>query len=196
MTRTDRTYEFEEEVCEALKKNFTIRLLVRSSAHFESRHPGPIKEWAAAGAQKISRALLKQTGDEDAAFDIQVLMIELLDTKTRILFCFDLFLKECDEAAKLRISNTSRMPTYYMYIKGPRCLARRHEKSSDLVAQRLQVYLERVKDPKPYFNDLENPSFYINGIRQESQDTTGESIENLPALDVKGEEKEKDLGGV
>ncbi|CAI6099963.1 unnamed protein product [Clonostachys chloroleuca] len=176
MTRTDRTYEFEEEVCEALKKNSTIRLLVRSSAHFESRHPGPIKEWAAAGAQKISRALLKQTGDEDAAFDIQVLMIELLDTKTRVLFCFDLFLKECDEAAKLRISNTSQMPTYYMYIKGPR-------------------YLERVKDPMPYFNDLENTSVYINGIRQESRDTTEARTENSSALVVEDEEKEKDSGG-
>ncbi|KAK7228474.1 hypothetical protein V2G26_000644 [Clonostachys chloroleuca] len=122
-------------------------------------------------------------------------MIELLDTKTRVLFCFDLFLKECDEAAKLRISNTSQMPTYYMYIKGPRCLARRHEKSSDLVAQRLQGYLERVKDPMPYFNDLENTSVYINGIRQESRDTTEARTENSSALVVEDEEKEKDSGG-
>ncbi|CAH0001001.1 unnamed protein product [Clonostachys byssicola] len=184
MARTDRTYEFEEEVCDALKKNSTVRLL-----------PTPIKDWAAVGAQKISRALLKQIGDEDAAFDIQILMIELLDTKTRIFFCFDLFLKECDEAAKLRISKNSQVPTYYMYIKGPRCLARRDKKSSDFVAQRLQGYLERVKDPMPYFNDLENPSFYINGFRQESRDAALASIENHSALDGKDEGKEEDSGG-
>jgi hypothetical protein len=91
MARTDRVYEFEEELCENLKKNSTIRLLVRKTAHFESRHSRPVKDWAAAGAEKIGRALLKQIGDEDAVFDVQVLMIELLDTRTRILFCFDSF---------------------------------------------------------------------------------------------------------
>ncbi|CAH0044631.1 unnamed protein product [Clonostachys solani] len=152
-TRSTRTYEFPDEICAALNSRSTVRFVVRRKAELESRLAAPIVQAASNRAATISRALLKQMGREDAKFDIEMVMIELLDAKTTVYFCFDIFLEECDEATRLGISNSTREPVYYLPQR--------------IVGQLLEAYLRNDKGPRPFFHDALTPSVHVDSVRQE-----------------------------
>ncbi|VUC35262.1 unnamed protein product [Clonostachys rosea] len=132
-TCRNRTYEFPDEVCAALNSRSTVRFVVRRKAELESRLSPPIIQAASNRAATISKALLKQMGLEDAKFDTELVMIELLDAKTTVYFCFDIFLEDCDQATRLRISNSTQEPVYYLYVTGQHCIARKDSRPQRIV---------------------------------------------------------------
>lgn len=164
-TRSARTYEFPAEICAALDSRSTVRFVVRRKAELESRISAPIVQGASNRAATISKALLKQMGREDAKFDIELVMIELLDAKTTVYFCFDIFLEDCDEATRLGISNSTREPVYYLYVTGQHCVARKDSRPQRIVGQLLEDYLRKDKGPRPFFHDALTPSVYVDGVR-------------------------------
>lgn len=167
MPQTSRAYQFSEETCNELEKNHVVRLLLRKTTHFPSRHSIPVIDWATARASKISEALLKQIGQEGASFDNQLVSVYLMDNKTTIFICYDLFLPRCDEATRLRISDSTKRPVHYLHITGRHCYARRSKRIEAMVIQNLEESRECDLGPQPYFEDQMNPPLYINGTRQE-----------------------------
>lgn len=166
-TRSTRTYKFPDEICAALDSRSTVRFVVRRKAELESRLSAPIVQAASNRAVKISRALLKQMGREDAKFDTEIVMIELLDAKTTVYFCFDIFLEECDEATRLEISNSTQEPVYYLYVTRQHCVARKDSRPQRIVGQLLEDYLRKDKGSRPFFHNALTPSVYVGGVRQE-----------------------------
>ena len=187
MPRASRAYQFSEETCNELKNNPAVCLLLRRKARLSSRHSSPVIAWAAARASKVSEALLKQIGQRDAPFDNHLESVYPTDSRTTIFICYDLFLPRCDETARLRISVFTRRPIHYLYIRGRHCYARRNHRIEAIAIQNLEESREWDKGPQPYFEDVVNPPYYVNGIRHERP---YEGSESTPLISSGGKKQE------
>lgn len=96
-----------------------------------------------------------QIGRDDAAFDIQMHLVKLLDDKTRTFFCFDVYLEGCDASLRAEMESSTRQPIHLIIQRKHICYARRHQRADALVATEFGRVNDDDKGPKPFFVNLE-----------------------------------------
>jgi hypothetical protein len=168
----DMEVQVSAQTLSAWKADLTLRCLLRAKFHRDkSRHSRDVISWAQSLVERISSAILREAGQQTAGFSIQTNMIQMIGSPSVVYICYDLFLGECDEQLRTKVSESFHMkrPIHYIIQKGKSFFMRRDERMDERVAKQYVDMSSIDKRPRPFFSDLQNPPFY---------DENGQHIEN------------------
>ncbi|KAJ5549384.1 hypothetical protein N7513_006618 [Penicillium frequentans] len=157
-----------KETLTALQTDLTLRCFL--TAHFKrerSRHSEIVISWAHSRAEKISSTLLRDIGQPTTEFSIQMNMIQMLHTSTRVYICYDLFLAECDKQLRDEIHESFilKRPIHQVVKKGNVYHIAMKKGMEQLVAEQYLGMRSFDSGPLPLFSDYQNPPLYIDGRR-------------------------------
>lgn len=165
----DMEVQISPQTQAALKTDLTLRCLIQTKYHPEkSRRSAVVIPWAQSQAERLSSAVVQDSGQQTAGFSIQLNMIQLLDLRDIVYICYDLFLDECDAGLRAEISENFdlKRPIHMMTRKHKVFIIRRDERAD---ARVLHQYLDMSrfdKGPRPFFSDSKHPPvFDHNGHR-------------------------------
>lgn len=179
-----------KETLAALKTDLTLRCLL--TAHFKhktSRHSNIVIAWAHSRAEKVSRLLLCDIGQPTTDFSIQMNIIQMLPTSSKVFICYDLFLSGCDKQLRDEIhrSFTFERPVHQIVRRGDIYHITRNKELEQIVAEQYSGMRRFDLGPLPLFADYQNPPFFIDGRRvedygqEEDEHNSGESEEHAPS---------------
>lgn len=153
----------------ALKTDLTLRFVIRAKyRHEKSRRSAVVIPWAQSLAERLSSAIVQESGQQTAGFSAQLNMIQMLILRNITYICYDLFLDECDQKLRAEISEEIHLkrPIHMIRRKNKVFIIQRDPRAD---AEVLQEYLHRSsidKGPRPLFSDLKHPPvFNENGHR-------------------------------
>lgn len=159
----------DSHMLNALTADLTARCVLKTKYKHESRHSKDAIAWANSRAEKLTTAMLKHIGKENAAFKVQLNIVKLLDFHNRAYICYDLFLDGLDEHIRLEIERSIERPIFLISRRGDVLHVNRGKKGVDaMVADELKDIGEFDKGPRPYFVDVMNPPLYCDGKRIEN----------------------------
>lgn len=155
-----------KETLTALQTDLTLRCFL--TAHFKrerSRHSENVIPWAHSRAEKVSSTLLHDIGQPTTEFSIQVNIIQMLNSSTRVYICYDLFLAECDKQLRDEIhgSFTLKRPIHEVVKRGNVYHIAMKKGMEQIVAEQYLGMRSFDLGPLPLFSDLQNPPLYIEG---------------------------------
>lgn len=200
----------------ALENDLTLRIVVKTKySPDKSRRSADVIPWAEKFAESLSRGALKEVGKPNAAFEINLIIIQMLGLRDHVYICYDIFRAECDQNVRLQIKESLQQPVHYASRRGGTYIMR---KDARIEAHSFRSYTEMRKLDKgelPLFSDYKFPPCYIFGKRveepgysqeewqqmraekrkQNSQSSEGvETSQNSPEKDTEGQEHDEPTG--
>jgi hypothetical protein len=93
-----------------LKADLTLRCLLRAKFHRDkSRRSEDVISWAQSLVKRLSNAILRKFEQQTAGFSVYMNMLQMIGSPNVVYICYDLFLDECDERLRTKISESSHM---------------------------------------------------------------------------------------
>lgn len=157
-----------KETLTALQTDLTLRCFL--TAHYRRerpRHYEIVIPWAQSRAEKICSTLLRDIGQPTTEFSIQMNMIQMLHTSSRVYICYDLFLAECDKQLRDEIHESFILtrPVHQVVKTGNVYHIAMKKGLEQMVAEQYLGMRDFDSGPLPLFSDLQNPPLYIDGRR-------------------------------
>ncbi|KAJ5797529.1 uncharacterized protein N7503_006825 [Penicillium pulvis] len=159
-----------KETLTALQTDLTLRCFL--TARFKrdlSRHSENVIPWAHSRAEEVSTTLLRDIGLPTTEFNIQMNIIQMLRSSTRVYICYDIFLAECDKQLRDEIHKSfiPKRPIHQVVKSGNVYHIAMKKGMEQIVAEQYLGMRSSDSGPLPLFSDLQNPPLYIDGRRVE-----------------------------
>ncbi|KAJ5718169.1 hypothetical protein N7488_003815 [Penicillium malachiteum] len=165
----DNEFQVDGQTKEALKKDLTLRCLIKTKYEREkSRASAVVIAWAQSLAEALSTGIFQSVEQSTSGFSVELTMIQMLPTR-KLYISFDIFLNECDKDLRSNIQNNFdlKRPVHQVTQKGTSCFVFRNPKADAEVTKEYIKFSEKDKGPRPFFSDLRHPPIYEDGVRRE-----------------------------
>ncbi|KAJ5151730.1 hypothetical protein N7492_010025 [Penicillium capsulatum] len=165
----DKAVQISPQTQEALKTDRTLRCLIQTKYRPEKpRRSAVVIPWAQSLAEKLSKAIVGDAGQETTGFSVQLNTIQMLDFRDIVYICHDVFLDDCDRGLRAEISENIHLkrPIHMITRKNKVFFIRRDERADARVHQQYMQRSSIDKGPRPFFHDSRHPPvFDENGRR-------------------------------